>query len=301
MIFRNRKSVAAPMSLTARNSAGKRELSRARTHYKTQAGSFEFVKYKGKDVVEQLQTLFQKKCAYCETKYGASGPMHVEHYRPKLRVVDNTPNHGYWWLANEWTNLLPSCHDCNCERWHDTVEDAPEFDGVARPAKYLYGKGNQFPLNGTPRARSPRHRYSNEDPLLIDPTRRDPREHITWKIIKDRSFAAPRWNAQTHSIDAYGLTSVRIYGLNRPDLMEARSELLGDIRLRANRLRKRVAIAASMTSDDLAETLVELIEEIGELSALARGDKAYSAAVDAEFSDFFKSSLATLEAKLLTL
>src|SRR4051812_22350680 len=73
-----------------------------------------------------LDKLFGGKCAYCEVIIEASHPTEVEHYRPKGAVKDEeeevvtiqTPNGaedhpGYWWLAYEWNNLLPSCIDCN--------------------------------------------------------------------------------------------------------------------------------------------------------------------------------------------
>jgi hypothetical protein len=298
MIFKDRAAVPPPLSLTAAGGKGKKELGKAKVHYKTSKQSYPFTGYKGDDVIQQLQALFKTKCAYCESDYSAYGPVHVEHYRPKFGVTDCSAHRGYWWLANEWTNLLPACHDCNCERWHPTAKDAPEFDGCVRPAEQLYGKGNHFPLNGTPRASRPRQKYSNEDPLLIDPTRQDPRDHITWKVIGDRSFAAPAWNAGAAGNDPYGLTSIRVYGLNRPGLMNARTEHLAGIRIRVNRLRKRMARAASLTACDLAEALDELTEEIRELASLAREDKEYSAAIDAEFGEFFRSSIASLEVAL---
>ncbi len=300
MIFRDRTAVAAPKSLTARGGAGKSELKRAREHYSVQKDgapkdSYPFSSYKGKDVVKQLELLFCKKCAYCETKYAPCGPAHVEHYRPKAGVTEDASHRGYWWLASDWTNLLPSCTDCNCERWQSTAEDAPEFAHEPLPDTFRYGKGNQFPLNGLHRAKGPRDKYQNEDPLLIDTTRRDPKRHIGWTMIKDRSFAAPLWDANNGIADPYGLASVRIYGLNRPDLIDARTQILGDIRLRVKRLRKRIAGASSMTTGDLEESISDLIDEIREVAALAGGDRAYSAAVSSEFGSFFHDSIAQLE------
>jgi hypothetical protein len=293
--------VAAPKSLTAPSGAGKSELKKAREYYNArkdgaEKGSYPFSSYKGKDVVEQLELLFCKKCAYCETNYAAVGPVHVEHYRPKAGVAEEPSHCGYWWLASDWTNLLPSCTDCNCERWQSTVEDAPEFAQGERPDTFCYGKGNKFPLKGPHRAKGPRSKYQNEDALLIDPTRRDPELHIGWTIIKDRSFATPLWDASNGIADPHGLTSVQIYGLNRPDLVDARTRVLGDIRLRVNRLRKRIAQATSMTTEDLEEATANLIGEIREVAALAGKDRAYSAAISSEFRSFFDSSIAQLEA-----
>jgi len=86
-----------------------------------------------------LKHVFHKKCAYCETHIGeARQPGHADHYRPKGRVnYRETPDReckkyiraqtedynftpptvidhpGYFWLAYNWKNLLPTCHECN--------------------------------------------------------------------------------------------------------------------------------------------------------------------------------------------
>ena len=78
---------------------------------------------------------FHGKCVYCETPMNDIFPGDVEHYRPKGKVTDenydlvymqnddgsfvsdengeNKPHPGYFWLAYEWTNLMPSCTYCN--------------------------------------------------------------------------------------------------------------------------------------------------------------------------------------------
>lgn len=66
-------------------------------------------------VIDKLNQWYFYKCAYCERFY----KLDVEHYRPKgeIRGVDNEllSNTGYYWLAYEWSNLLPSCISCNRE------------------------------------------------------------------------------------------------------------------------------------------------------------------------------------------
>jgi hypothetical protein len=71
-----------------------------------------------------LKDLYNNKCAYCEK---LCYHPEVEHFRPKGRVIGPNPNpYGYYWLCYEWTNLVPSCHDCN------SVE----------------AKGDKFPITG---------------------------------------------------------------------------------------------------------------------------------------------------------
>ena len=84
--------------------------------------------YGDKEVYQKLKNLYHNKCAYCET---FEPEPEIEHYRPKKQIngVARSEHKGYYWLAYEWTNLLPACHDCN-------------KNGV---------KGNHFPIEGTRR------------------------------------------------------------------------------------------------------------------------------------------------------
>jgi len=78
--------------------------------------------YAAPEVVQKLLNLYNSKCAYCEAY---EPEPEVEHYRPKKRVT-GINSIGYYWLCYEWSNLLPSCHDCNKQR----------------------SKGNHFPVEG---------------------------------------------------------------------------------------------------------------------------------------------------------
>ncbi len=75
-----------------------------------------------KSVREILCELYHDKCAYCESKEFKPD---IEHYRPK-KGVTGVIHSGYYWLCYEWSNLIPSCPNCN------------------RPP----GKSNQFPIIG---------------------------------------------------------------------------------------------------------------------------------------------------------
>ena len=73
-------------------------------------------------VEDQLAIAYKNKCAYCERICKAD----IEHYRPKKGVEEDKDHDGYYWLCYEWTNLIPSCINCNREG----------------------GKHNQFPIIG---------------------------------------------------------------------------------------------------------------------------------------------------------
>lgn len=96
------------------------------------------------------------KCCWCDLRPTRSAT--VEHFRPKKKATgDGQPQSqaGYTWLA--WTpqNLLYACGECN------------------RP------KGTQFPLQpGSTRLAFGERPPGGERPVLIDPQRDDPAEHI---------------------------------------------------------------------------------------------------------------------------
>jgi len=122
-----------------------------------------FTAYKGDGVREQLTEMFKGKCAYCETFYKATQPADIEHFRPKggVTIKDTRPQPpGYWWLASEWSNLLPSCSDCNRPR----RQDFP--GGLPRTA----GKANRFPLASEAKRAAAPGQEAKERRLLLHPS-----------------------------------------------------------------------------------------------------------------------------------
>lgn len=152
-----------------------------------------------------LFDLFYGKCAYCESKPLAVTTGDVEHYRPKAKVTSDAnwpgdPDHpGYYWLAYDINNLLPSCESCNRN----------------------FGKMNRFPVNGT----HARDAVSlvNEQPLLLNPYHAtiNPHEHLVFTDVG-------RAMALNNSLN--GKASVEIYQLNRPGLSEPRTKAIQEVR-----------------------------------------------------------------------
>ncbi|MER0498972.1 hypothetical protein ACSZN6_01355 [Aeromonas hydrophila] len=215
MIHIDRSRIAKPASLTSPDGAGHREYLRAVAYYRTpQTKAYKFTKYKEADVITALNILFNNKCAYCEGKITNTGPIEVEHFRPKGKIKD-VPNHqGYWWLADEWTNLLASCIDCNRNRTQ-ILYSSQDGQQLSQSEK-LSGKHDNFPISGQ-RATCANDDHNLEDPLLIDPTCVDPGLHLDWKVIAQIPLVT--------STTLYGKTSIDLYGLNRSKLVEERREL----------------------------------------------------------------------------
>jgi hypothetical protein len=100
-----------------------------------------------RDVKKYLFKYFDEKCAYCESNLLHVGSGDVEHHRPKSEVAEDTKHPGYYWLAYDLKNLLPSCENCNRVR----------------------GKMNRFPITGSARAYDPNDLTEVEEPLLLNP------------------------------------------------------------------------------------------------------------------------------------
>jgi uncharacterized protein (TIGR02646 family) len=232
---------------------------------------FEHKAYKAADVKQTLHLLFRGKCAYCESRYAATQPMDVEHWRPKSQVheFDDAGKRvrtlgGYPWLAADWENLLPSCIDCNRGR---KLPDAVTGKVERR------GKANQFPVQG-PRMQAPDPGgppTQQDDPLLINPTIDEPQAHLQFRFdgLVD---------AVVSSVKAE--PSIRVYALNRSELVVER---LGVAQLIDQRLCTIEALThllgnQTVASDtDLTYDIEDLIaHEINSLYELAEPDKPFS-------------------------
>lgn len=258
----DRSQSAEPSVLHKPDKDGKTELDRVIEHMNgpTSAEPFEFSRYKENAVKAELERLFYGKCAYCESFYGSTQPVDVEHYRPKGEVEGIGDHPGYYWLAMDWNNLLPSCIDCNRRRQQRAPDAAVgsvvkllssgEFD---RTKKISLGKSSAFPLETeVGRARRPADQLQAERRLLIDPASDNPREHLTFHVDRDNPigliFAKVTGSAPQHAnqavnqaptdlaslaaqagVSAMGLVSIQVYGLNRLSLVQARTKVLRDL------------------------------------------------------------------------
>jgi len=250
----------------AYTSDGMTELERVIAHKEAQKAvsddekkSFEFSRYKHGDVKKALDDMFHGKCAYCESYYSRTQPVDVEHYRPKNAVEGVDGDSGYWWLAMDWDNLLPSCIDCNRKRRQRVLkgfDDLASFVGeidFERQTEQKSGKATAFPLRD-PGQRvtdfDDRDKVDDEDRLLLDPTRDIPENHIRFlsniRTSEDNadpqnseigkhnfnliSLAGAKEFAGDGFTDAkMGLTSIQVYGLNRLGLVQARTKVLRDL------------------------------------------------------------------------
>jgi len=147
------------------------------------------------DLKDYLFDLFDENCAYCECSLKAGSFGAVEHYRPKSPVVGVPGHPGYYWLAFEVHNYLPTCTQCNT------------------------AKSNRFPLaDGSPRATA-EGEEALEHPLLLNP-------FSLVKATDHLRFVNPKIDAKVgpmaKGVTDEGKESVELLRLNRPDLMTDR-------------------------------------------------------------------------------
>lgn len=156
------------------------------------------------------------KCAYCELPLAAGQRKgDVEHYRPKARVrrLDGKPvkivrdgatvaHPGYFWLAYDPQNLLPSCAACN-RRAGDATSGR------------LTGKSDLFPTLDDVWATTPEE-LADEHPALLNPwlDSDDPALHL--RFDPDTGLVI--------GISERGRITIDILGLNRDGLPEARRQ-----------------------------------------------------------------------------
>lgn len=150
---------------------------------------------------------FHGKCAFCESEIYSNQHGDLDHYRPKggvsgpdgpVKIAGTGQNHpGYYWLAYDWRNLLPTCQLCN--------QPNKQRSGGKR-----IGKWTSFPLKDeTTRAIRPGDE-KNEDPLLINPTVDDPADHLQLDSV------TLVYSAKNGSLK--GQPSIDILGLNDREL-----------------------------------------------------------------------------------
>lgn len=168
---------------------------------------------KGDAVVEKLHDIYHGKCAYCEERT----QIYIEHYRPKGRV-QSTKHGGYYWLCYEWTNLLPTCHECNkvgggkadqfpVKNKHLTFEDCKtnqKLDTAKVKASYL---------------------NKNEAPLLLHPEIDEPKEFLAFEIDVNKKGISM---TGLDGINGRGFKTVSICNLNRESLLFNRLDYIND-------------------------------------------------------------------------
>jgi uncharacterized protein (TIGR02646 family) len=226
---------------------------------------FKFNVYGDPSLRDALNDVYFFKCAYCESSFKAVGPVQVEHYRPKGAILDGTRwiNPGYYWLAADWDNLLPSCIDCNSPRYHK------EEDGEER----LRGKANYFPILKGKRAREP-GKEIDEFPALLHPERDEPEQHLRFGVTDDDiGYVFPA--RLKGKLSERGKASIKYYALDRTLLTETRADVALRLRFVVETARERLRTHERYPRDAGARKL--FLKAINELRTLNEIGQPYLA------------------------
>jgi len=161
-----------------------------------------------------LSQMSYGKCWYSECPEVQSF-LDVDHYRPKLEAKrsEGECDPGYDWLAFSWENFRLAAQRSNRRSTNEATQ-ATE------------GKGSWFPLlDGSPRASWARRCEGDELPVLLDPT-------VRWDVDLIDVNAAGRMVPSMTCIGS-GRTrverSIVLYGLNLPNLSDARKRVMRDL------------------------------------------------------------------------
>lgn len=192
----------------------------------TSGKNFNFKCYTQDEIKQALHKLFHGKCAYCESRFASTQPMDVEHWRPKGGFIDENDSEseklewpGYYWLAADWSNLLPSCIDCNRRR--NQVVWSQE-----KPLRL--GKESQFPIADVRKRWRDPDQENEEEPLLLNPCDENPEDWPELHLRFDQeAVILPREDPKDGSrLSQKAIASIRVYALNRTELVLARQERL---------------------------------------------------------------------------
>ena len=292
MIRIDRSGVAPPSVLTSDDKGAAKERLNARAALAKHRDDgkpdnewkFAFGVYSNTSVKNALAQLFHNKCAYCETLYSASQPMDVEHWRPKGQIENPDPDGdpikpGYWWLAADWDNLLPSCIDCNRRR--------KQRDVVTDKVVNL-GKLDQFPLVDGERVRDEGD-VSLERPALVNPCLDDPAAFFEFT---PEGVIRPR-DGLSDVDEGRAAASIRVYALNRSGLVHNRRETLALAELSALIVHKVAQLRVDNPDmSDKTRVVVDhmIASEFASLARRCRDDAPYALMmrqfVDRELADF---------------
>jgi uncharacterized protein (TIGR02646 family) len=184
--------------------------------------AFDASMYAADEIRGQLFELFRGKCAYCESPL--SGEFVVDHLRPMSGALaldgSVSPDH-YWWLAYTWENLYACCADC------------ASFKGArfpVRAARAMPGTTGDELLA--------------EEPLLLDPRRDQPEQHLVY--AEDGTVV---------SVTPQGQASIEVLGLNRTSLVTARTAALEEVRGEWKELSARLSSPTAVPDPDQVERL----------------------------------------------
>lgn len=259
MIYINRNRISRPDELHPENPVIHREFEQAKDYFGNKEGKrdqrrFIFKAFMHPNIKKALTELFYGKCAYCESNISHIGVLDIEHYRPKSAVLEASDHPGYWWLVNEWSNLLVACNNCNRR---------------TRTKDGIIGKANRFPLKEeSKRAYSLDDSLDNETPLILNPCRDRPENHF---MYSDEGIVMSKTDK--------GKTTIMVLGLNRINLVARRKEVI-------LRIKFLVQTVFDLTTTEKGINNPSVKQAIEQLAKMTRDDQEFAGLKRQYIQDF---------------
>lgn len=195
--------------------------------------------YSNHTPISTNSSIYNPKCAYCESNSNTAAVLQVEHYRPKKAVEEDDTHKGYYWLALEWTNLVYACQKCNGKGAKGTkfpiIKQRIYQENRDKQGNIIY---TDFDANG--------NFLQSEEPLLLHPEIDEPKEHLRFKN-----------NGKLIGITQRGRETIEICKLNRDLLIESRKDIVDDIILSVNKLLK--LYLDKKINDEILKTLFKTL------------------------------------------
>jgi 5-methylcytosine-specific restriction endonuclease McrA len=160
------------------------------------------------------------KCFYCESKGEAMLILEVEHYRPKdavnkIDLAIGQKHNGYYWLANEWSNLLLSCRSCN-----NASAKGTRFPIVDHKNRIFHEQPvNSALILDRSNSKINSNKLISEYPLLLNPEYDVPEDHLTFNAF---GRIKPKSNSKK------GQITIEVLKLDRDPLRIKRKKILDD-------------------------------------------------------------------------
>ncbi len=124
------------------------------------------------EVRHRLEADFNKKCCYCEDSQIKG---EVEHFLPKSKFPE---------LANDWTNLLWSCHDCNNKKGDNYNANSP----ILNPTDENPEPELVFGLDGTISHSTPKAEHTISVCALNRLNLKDKRKSVIDEFLRNLEF-----------------------------------------------------------------------------------------------------------------
>jgi hypothetical protein len=114
---------------------------------------------------------------------------------------------------------------------------------------------------------------------LIDPSARDPARHLSWSSLEVEGRRLCIAVPQTFGpeLDPYAVTSIEVFGLNRPGLVDERTVLLERLEFDFQGLQDGILMATKLDAEALATFLPRLRARLVRFLEEGLATKPYSA------------------------